>query len=304
MPPDHSEGLLGKRQRYSLDGIWLSQCTWRPESERRAQKLYKLCDGASGSPFLPLRRGIGRLCSTPVSVEWEKSLSHTREKKPVHCSRNWAEAPLGLKSEKVLIVQSCLTLCNPMDCSPPASSVHRILQARILEWGSRSLLQGIFLTQESNPNLLRLLTWQVDSLPLSHLGSQHYTAQNGETLSWERVQRENVKRMKTNFWALCILTCMENVSEVPWKCFSTTVPTLCAAWNKSVTSSGLMSRKRSTGRRGHTSTSAVRSVKVHSACFRERFRQEVYTHSTESGPGPELTKAKGWKNKCLPTTEL
>ena len=30
--------------------------------------------------------------------------------------------------------QSCATLCNPMDCSPPGSSVHGILQARILEW--------------------------------------------------------------------------------------------------------------------------------------------------------------------------
>ena len=32
------------------------------------------------------------------------------------------------------LVQSCLTLCNPMDCSPPGSSVHGILQVRILEW--------------------------------------------------------------------------------------------------------------------------------------------------------------------------
>ena len=31
-------------------------------------------------------------------------------------------------------LQSPLTLCDPMDCSPPSSSVHRILQARILEW--------------------------------------------------------------------------------------------------------------------------------------------------------------------------
>ena len=31
-------------------------------------------------------------------------------------------------------IQSCLTLCDPMDCSPPGSSVHGILQARILEW--------------------------------------------------------------------------------------------------------------------------------------------------------------------------
>ena len=34
----------------------------------------------------------------------------------------------------VLSHQSCLTLCNPMDCSPPGSSVHGIFQARVLEW--------------------------------------------------------------------------------------------------------------------------------------------------------------------------
>ena len=33
-----------------------------------------------------------------------------------------------------LVAQSCLTLCDPMDCSPPGSSVRGILQARILEW--------------------------------------------------------------------------------------------------------------------------------------------------------------------------
>ena len=41
----------------------------------------------------------------------------------------------GEKSEvKVLVAQSCQTLCDPMDCSLPGSSVHSILQARILEW--------------------------------------------------------------------------------------------------------------------------------------------------------------------------
>ena len=33
-----------------------------------------------------------------------------------------------------LVAQSCPTLCNPMDCSLPGSSIHGILQARILEW--------------------------------------------------------------------------------------------------------------------------------------------------------------------------
>ena len=37
---------------------------------------------------------------------------------------------------------SCPILCNPMDCSPPGSSVHRILQARILEWVAISYCRG------------------------------------------------------------------------------------------------------------------------------------------------------------------
>ena len=36
--------------------------------------------------------------------------------------------------ECVLVSQSCPTLCDPMDCSPPVSSVHGILQARVLKW--------------------------------------------------------------------------------------------------------------------------------------------------------------------------
>ena len=52
----------------------------------------------------------------------------------------------------VLVTQSCMILCDPIDCSPPGSSVHGILQARILE--NDSLLQGIFSTQGSNLGLL------------------------------------------------------------------------------------------------------------------------------------------------------
>ena len=38
----------------------------------------------------------------------------------------------------VQLLQSCLTLCNPMDCSPPGASVRGILQARIVEWVAMS----------------------------------------------------------------------------------------------------------------------------------------------------------------------
>ena len=53
----------------------------------------------------------------------------------------------------MLSVQFCLTLWYSMDCSPPGSSVHGILQARTLEWIARNDLQGIFLTQGSNLRL-------------------------------------------------------------------------------------------------------------------------------------------------------
>ena len=42
--------------------------------------------------------------------------------------------PMKVKSESE-VAQSCLTLCDPMGCSLPGSSIHGILQARVLEWG-------------------------------------------------------------------------------------------------------------------------------------------------------------------------
>ena len=40
------------------------------------------------------------------------------------------------------VAQSCLTLCDPMDCSLPGSSLHGILQAKILEWVAISFSRG------------------------------------------------------------------------------------------------------------------------------------------------------------------
>ena len=42
----------------------------------------------------------------------------------------------------VLVTQSCPTLCDPTDCSPPGSSVHGILQARVLEWIAVPFFRG------------------------------------------------------------------------------------------------------------------------------------------------------------------
>ena len=59
------------------------------------------------------------------------------------------------------VAQSCLTLCDPMDC--PWSSPGQNTGV-----GCHFLLQGIFLTQGLN---LHLLCWQANSLPLCHLGN-------------------------------------------------------------------------------------------------------------------------------------
>ena len=62
------------------------------------------------------------------------------------------------------LLQSCPTLCDPMDCGLPGSSVHGILQARILEWVAVPFSRGSFWI------LLSLLHWQVFSLPLVQPG--------------------------------------------------------------------------------------------------------------------------------------
>ena len=59
------------------------------------------------------------------------------------------------------LLQSCPTLCNPMDCSPPGSSAHGIFQARVLEWGATAFsnpinrCQQIWKTQQCPQDLKR-----------------------------------------------------------------------------------------------------------------------------------------------------
>ena len=90
--------------------------------------------------------------------------------------------------------RSCLTLCNPMDCSPPGSSVHGILQARMLEWAAISFSRGLFPTQTSN---LRLLPWQADSLPSEPLKwSDAQIKKGGECHSREEKEPQEARFLK------------------------------------------------------------------------------------------------------------
>ena len=66
--------------------------------------------------------------------------------------------------------QSCPTLCDLMDCSPPGSSCPWNFPGRNIGVGCHFLLQGIFLTQGLSPHLLRPLHGQADSLPQASPG--------------------------------------------------------------------------------------------------------------------------------------
>ena len=96
-----------------------------------------------------------------------------------HSSNVWCYCPFltylslfSYESDKVLVTQSCPTLCNPMDCSPSGSYVHGILQARILEYvampSSRGSSQLGDQSQVSHIVGWFFTTWAREALLLSY----------------------------------------------------------------------------------------------------------------------------------------
>ena len=112
-------------------------------------------------------------------------------------------------------LQSCLTLCNPVDCSLPASSLHGDSPGKNTGVGCHAFLQGIFPTQGSNLCLLYLLHWQPGSLPLVPPTDAVYTHTHAHT----RTHTEEY------YWA------MKKSEIMP---FSATFMDLqCITWSKS-----------------------------------------------------------------------
>ena len=116
--------------------------------------------------------------NTSTSVETRTRFSpalftHTRPLTLRHQRGAWAAwtRPAHTDYCRFPAAQSCRTLAEPhaMDCSPPGSSVHGILQARILEWVAISFSRGSS-PPSHQPGILH---WKADSLLLSHLGSPH-----------------------------------------------------------------------------------------------------------------------------------
>ena len=98
-------------------------------------------------------------CQPPFYLSWRQLKEAQQRVCVCVCAHTCAHA----------CMLSSVWLCNPVDCSLPGSFVHAIFQARILEWVSISHSTGS--SWRSNPPLLHLLCWHLDSLPLCHLGS-------------------------------------------------------------------------------------------------------------------------------------
>ena len=101
---------------------------------------------------------------TKIRVANPRTLLHSTYS-PFH----WKSTGLGCKSESE-VTQSCPTLRNPVDCSPPGFSVHRIFQARMLEGAAVPSLSGSFWVgiESASPALEgRFLTTEPPGLPRS-----------------------------------------------------------------------------------------------------------------------------------------
>ena len=126
---------------------------------------------------------------------------------------NIEESQWCTDSVKLLVAQSCPTLCDWWTISLPGSSVHGILQATILEWVAYFLLQGIFLTQGSN---LGLLHCRQNLYYLIHQGSR--------LASWKTRQSNMLVGLVD--WLLISFPCSATVTDLTSHC-RIEIPCVC-----------------------------------------------------------------------------
>ena len=115
--PRGSGATQVRRRRLSREALLPQDQNFLFTSPRGAPTLscIRLPCGQSGLALCP-----GDWCPDPSSYHKQEGLT--------------GPMVLLVHVPKVLVAQSCLILCYPMDCSPPGFSVHGILQARVLEW--------------------------------------------------------------------------------------------------------------------------------------------------------------------------
>ena len=122
----------------------------------------------------------------------------------------------------VLVTQSYLTLCNHMDCIPPGSSVHGILQQEYWSGYCHALLQGIFPTQVSNSGLpyCRQILYHFSYLGRSHCSrGKNDTEKVGQGKVWKTHLPDLWLALQMQRWS-CEEACAQGTSShVTWTAF-------------------------------------------------------------------------------------
>ena len=125
---------------------------------------------------------------------------------PQHTASQPHRCDLCMRAVCVLSHFSHVRLCDPMDCSPPGSSVHGDSPGKNTGMGCYFPLQGIFPTQGSNPRLLGLLKWQTGCLRLGPPGKPEMTVGMKNAESWgldtpaSRLQWTQTNRSIDGLW--------------------------------------------------------------------------------------------------------
>ena len=111
----------------------------------------------------------------------------------------WPRSPTSVHLPLGYVAQFCPTLCDPMDCSPPGSSVHGILQARIMEWVAMPSSRGSSqLRDQTHVFYVSCTGRQAGSLPLAPRKSETKTKrnpsirENGGEQCWDVKIRSNL----------------------------------------------------------------------------------------------------------------
>ena len=90
---------------------------------------------------------------------------------------------MKVKSERE-VAQLCPTLCDPMDCSLPGSSIHGVFQARVLERGATAFSMDGPREHHAAAKLLQLCPTLCDPMDCSLLGSSVYEIFQARVLEW------------------------------------------------------------------------------------------------------------------------
>ena len=151
-----------------------------------------------------------------VAIPFSRGSSHTRGQTQVSCITGGfftvcatREALSLLCESESEVTQSCPTLCDPVDCSPRGSSIHGILQARILEWVDISFCRGS--------------SWPRDQTQVSCIAGRSFNLWECNSLSGRKVMTNLDSIFKSRDITLPTKVCLVKAMVFPWSCMDVRV---------------------------------------------------------------------------------